>query len=93
MSYEKEQEVYVYVKENASEYLPTILQAITDGIKEENQGLREQKSKVECGLVVLADKVNISKLDTQMHSVLVDALENCTFLRMDHFLAMLSKKE
>lgn len=91
--YEKESEVYEYVKHNAVEYLPIILNAIVDGIKEENKILREEKSKVECGLVVLADKIKLDKLDTQVRSVLLESLENCTFVKMDSFISALKKEE
>lgn len=91
MSYEKEIEVYNYVKENASDFLPIIINALNDGIREQNQMLREQKSKVECGLLVLADKVNLSKIETNMKDTLIEALKNCTFLKMDSFLQKLSE--
>ena len=91
MSYEKEMEVFSYVKANAVDYLPTIIQAITEGIADENQKLREQKSKVECGLLALADKVNLSKLESNMKETLLEALKNCTFLKMDSFIQALGK--
>lgn len=93
MNYEKELEVFAYVKENSVEYLSVIIQAITAGITEENQRLREQKSKVEGGLVALADKVNLSKLKTNMRDTLIDALKNCTYFKMDSFLEALFKGE
>ncbi len=89
---EKQLEVYAYVKDSAVEYLPVILQAITDGVKEENQMLREKKSNVECGLLALADKVKLSTLETNMKDVLLRALEDCTFLKMDTFIANLKKE-
>jgi len=92
MSYEKELEVYNYIKANVVDYLPVILEAITNGVTAENSALREKKSKVECGLVVLADKVKLDKIDTQMKSVLLEALQNCTFVKMDSFVAALRKE-
>lgn len=89
MSLEKEMEVYNYVKENAIDYLPVILNAIVAGVVEENQMLREKKSKVEGGLVVLGDKVKLERIDTQYKSVLLDALQSCTFFKMDSFIAEL----
>lgn len=88
--YEKESEVYEYVKYNAVEYLPTILNAIVDGVKEENTSLREQKAEVECGLLALADKVDLKKLETNMASTLLTALQSCTFVRMDSFIEKLN---
>lgn len=91
MSYEKEMEVFCYVKANAVDYLPTIIQAINEGVIEENQKLRERSSKVECGLLALADKVNLSKIKTNMRTTLMDALKSCTFLKMDSFIQALEK--
>lgn len=88
----REEEVYEYVKENASEYLPVIIQALTDGIREENAKLRERNSKVECGLLVLADKVNLTKIKTNMRTTLVEALKSCVFIKMDSYLDKIEKE-
>ena len=93
MSFEKGLEVFACVKENSVEYLPIIIQAITAGISEENCKLREQKSKVECGLVVLADKIKLSTLKTNMKDTLLDALKSCTFVKMDSFIEALLREE
>ena len=83
---EKEIEVYQYVKENATKYLSTIIKAMQDGLKEENFRMREQKSKVEAGVIVLLEKVKISKIPENRKSVLIDALENGTFFKFDSLI-------
>lgn len=93
MSYEKEAEVYQYVKANASEYLAVIVRALTDGVNEENEKLRDGKSKVECGLLLLADRVKLSKVKTNMRTTLVEALKACTFLRVDSFIEAIEAVE
>jgi len=75
----REVEVYNYIKEN-SKYFTTIVNALNDGVKEENIKLRREKSSVEAGLVVLCDQVTKKQLGSQYTSVLVDALNNCTFI-------------
>ena len=80
---EQEIKVYNFVRANAGEYLSTIIRAVVDETKEENRRLREQKAKVECGLVALLDKVKLQKLSKSMKLTLQDCLENCTFVVMD----------
>jgi len=82
-NYEKEIEVYNYVKTNAQEYFSVIVNALNDGIRQENERLRIEKSKVEAGIVVLLDKVNLSKLNTNLKLTLKDALNHCTFFVFD----------
>lgn len=86
---QKELEVFNYVKENASEFLTVIVQALTAGIREENEKLRDQKSKVEVAVVVLADKARLDKIDTNLKSALVDGLKSCTFIKVDSLLQKL----
>ena len=83
------QKVYDFVFEHASEHLETIIQAVTDGVREENLKLRKQKSKVECGLVVLADSAKLNKLEVNMKSVLIEGLQNCTFIKPDSMIEKL----
>jgi hypothetical protein len=91
-NYEKEQEVYNYVKENAAEFMSVIVRAMNDGIQEENLKLRLQKSQVETGLMLLADKVKLEKIDPRLKSVLLDALKSCTFFKVDSFIQELENK-
>jgi len=93
MGFEEEQQVYMYVKDKSNKYLSTILKAITDGIDEENERLREQKSHVESGLVVLLDKVKVAKIDARLKSVLIQALNSCTFFNFNSFRKILEKKD
>ena len=93
MSFEEETQVYNYVKDKSNKYLPTILRAITDGVVEENERLREQKSHVESGLVVLLDKVKINKIDKRFKSVLIQALDSCTFFKFDSFRRILTESK
>lgn len=89
MSQQKELEVFNYVKENASEFLSVIVQALVAGIHEENEKLKEQKSKVEVGIVILADRVKLDKIDTNLKSALIDGLRSCTFIKVDSLLQKL----
>lgn len=82
MDIDAEREVYNFVKKNSSKYLYTILHAITDGINEENNKLREQKSSIECGFVISLDYLK-NNLSDQVKSTVLKALENCTFIRVD----------
>ena len=79
----REVEVYNYVKEN-SKYFTTIVNALNDGVREENLRLRREKSSVEAGLVLLCDRVTKKQLDNQHIPVLIEALNNCTFMKVDH---------
>lgn len=86
---QKELEIFNYVKENANEFLSVIVQALTAGIREENEKLRDQKSKVEVGMVILADKVKLDKIDTKLKSALIDGMKSCTFIKIDSLLQKL----
>lgn len=90
MDFAKQAEVYSYVKENR-EHLPTIIQALVDGFREENQKLREGKSSVEAGLLVMLDKVDLSKLDKSYLLTLRDSLNRCTFLRVNYMIDRINK--
>ena len=86
---QKELEVFNYVKENASEFLSVIVQALVAGIHEKNAELREQKSKVEVAIVILADKTRLEKLDASLKSALIDGLKSCTFIKVDSLIEKL----
>ena len=91
--FEKEQEVYNYVKQNAVDFLPLIITAINDGVQEENQRLREQKSNIEAGIIVLADKIKLEKIKSNMKDVLLTALESCTAFKMDTFIKRIKNND
>jgi len=82
---EIEIEVYLYVRKHSTKHLKTIIQAINDGVVEENDRLRESKSKVEAGLCVVLDRLSPKKLKGSFRSVLEDALDKCTFFRVDSY--------
>jgi hypothetical protein len=88
---QKEIEVFNYVKENADKFLQVIVQGLVAGIHEENKKLREQKSKVEVGMVILADRVKLDKIDTNLKSALIDGIKSCTFIKVDSLLEKLEK--
>jgi flagellar biosynthesis regulator FlaF len=82
----KEQEIFHYVRKHASDFTSIIINGLVTGLKEENNRLKNQKNKVEVGLVVLADKSKIDKIKTNMKECLIDAFENCTFIKTDSLL-------
>jgi len=91
-SMQKELEVFNYVKENASEFLSVIVQALVEGVYEENKKLREQKSKVEVAVVALADKAKLEKIDVGIKSALIEGIKSCTFIKVDSLLEKLGVK-
>ncbi len=89
MSIEKELEVYEYVKNHADEYYSIIVKALNDGIKDENNRLREQKSKIEASVVLLLQTSKIDKIPVNQKSVLKEGLENCSFFNFDSAIKQL----
>ena len=88
------QEVYCYVREKSIKYLPVIIRAITDGVNAENERMREQKSKVEGGLVVLSFLAKkFKKLDRGFRETLIEAYNNCTFFMFDECKKKLQESE
>lgn len=89
---EEQMQVYRFVREHASEYLSTIIEAITDEAQDRNEDLLERKVKVECGLIVLLDKIKIDKLSPSMEATLFDALKSCGAINVDYTIKKLQKQ-
>lgn len=93
MNYEKDMEVFNYVKENASEHLSTIIRAIVHGVNEENKKIRLSKSKVEVGLVLLLEETKFKKIPAHQKPLLIEALNHATFFDYSQSIKNLTDKK
>lgn len=67
------------------EYFQAAQEAMFDGLREENKKLRNNKSNVEVGFVVLYD-MNRRKIKDRMKSVIKQAIESTTFINTESML-------
>lgn len=88
----KRKEIYDFVRKNADDYLDLIIRAIIDGVHSENKKLREEKNKVESGLVILSFVSKLSKLKKSFKETLLEAYKHCSFFKFDSCIKELKKE-
>jgi len=74
---DRQQAIKVLVSQYAVPYHDTIMNSLTIGVKQALDDVYNQKMNVETGLIVLLEKVNISKLSDRFKPVLLRSLKAC----------------